>query len=141
MIHSAGAVVVGRDERGGSHLALVKTSGHLWAIPKGHLKPGEKIEQAAYREVEEETGLPRAELELIRYLGAFEYNEYASSVPKLNHFFLMEHVSTGLPPLAPDADHSRAAWWEVPLRGLPLAYDYQRSLLLELGLWQSPVDG
>jgi 8-oxo-dGTP pyrophosphatase MutT (NUDIX family) len=37
-----------------------------WQMPQGGLKPGEEPAQAVLREVEEETGLPRASLEPIR---------------------------------------------------------------------------
>jgi putative (di)nucleoside polyphosphate hydrolase len=37
-----------------------------WQMPQGGLKPGEEPAQAALREIEEETGLPRASLEPIR---------------------------------------------------------------------------
>ena len=56
-VSCAGAVVGRSDGR-----ILVIRRGHppsegLWSIPGGRVEPGESLEQAAYREVLEETGL------------------------------------------------------------------------------------
>lgn len=36
---------------------LIRDRGGYWVLPKGHLDPGETHQQAALREVEEETGI------------------------------------------------------------------------------------
>jgi diadenosine hexaphosphate hydrolase (ATP-forming) len=36
---------------------LIRDRQGFWCFPKGHLEPGESLEQAALREVEEETGV------------------------------------------------------------------------------------
>jgi len=51
--HSAGGLVV----RDGQVLLIATAGGRRWQIPKGHLEPGESLEQAAVREVLEETGV------------------------------------------------------------------------------------
>ena len=66
MIQAAGGVVV-RDGR----VLLVHRARHGdWSLPKGKLEPGESWEEAALREVEEETGV-RARLGA--YLGETHY--------------------------------------------------------------------
>jgi len=51
--HSAGGVVARGEE-----LLLIATAGRKrWQLPKGHIEPGESSEQAALREVREETGV------------------------------------------------------------------------------------
>ena len=57
-----------------------------WTLPKGKLDPGESFEEAALREVEEETGL-RARL--VRGLPAIRYPD-AKGRPKLVRYWLME---------------------------------------------------
>jgi ADP-ribose pyrophosphatase YjhB (NUDIX family) len=62
--HSAGAVVID-DGR-----CLLIRRGTEWAFPKGHLERDESPEQAARREVREETGI---EVELLASLGPTRY--------------------------------------------------------------------
>lgn len=62
-ITSAGGLTVEND-----HILLIRVESGKLAIPKGHIDPGETVEQAAMREVEEETGVkPR----IVGYLGEF----------------------------------------------------------------------
>jgi len=62
--HSAGAVVI--DER----RCLLLRRGRTWVFPKGHLEAGETAQDAARREVREETGLDVA---IDDYLGVTRY--------------------------------------------------------------------
>ncbi len=52
----------------GRHLLVVWHPNGHYGFPKGHVEPGETPEQAAIREVREETGL---NAEIIRYVGRF----------------------------------------------------------------------
>ena len=51
--HSAGGVLV----RDGEVLLIATAGGKRWQLPKGRIEPGETPEQAAVREVREETGV------------------------------------------------------------------------------------
>jgi 8-oxo-dGTP diphosphatase len=57
-----------------------------WSLPKGKLDPGESFEQAALREVEEETGLCAR---LVRELPSIRYSDNKGR-PKLVRYWLME---------------------------------------------------
>jgi len=67
-IQAAGGVVV--DDRDGTVLVVHRPRYDDWSLPKGHVDPGETFEQAALREVFEETGVRcqlHEELEPARY--------------------------------------------------------------------------
>ena len=54
---SAGGVVYRRGPRGIEVVLCGRTEDGVWGLPKGTPSPGESLEQAAVREVTEETGL------------------------------------------------------------------------------------
>lgn len=57
---SAGAVIF-RKENGVLYYLLLHYTRKYWDLPKGHLEGGETSEQAAIREIKEETGISVAE--------------------------------------------------------------------------------
>jgi len=59
---SAGGVVY-KKEKDKIKVALIKDSYGCWALPKGHVEKGEKREEAAVREAEEELGLNNLKVE------------------------------------------------------------------------------
>lgn len=125
---SAGGLVV-RTEDGISHGALIgrlDRRGRLrWSLPKGHVELGETTEQAAVREVAEETGISGR---ITARLGSVEYTFTAEGrrIHKRVHHFLMEAVAGELSDA--DIEVTEVAW--VPMDQMPgrLAYAGERRL-------------
>ena len=122
-IEAAGGVVV-RD----GEVALVHRPRYDdWTLPKGKLDPGESFEQAAVREVEEETGL-RAEL--VRELPATTYE--VNGRPKIVRYWLMEVADER--PFASNDETDELRWVPVDEALRLLSYDRDRELVANAGL-------
>jgi 8-oxo-dGTP pyrophosphatase MutT (NUDIX family) len=121
---SAGGLVI-RNLRGRPHVAVVRVRDQILALPKGHPGEGESAQDAALREVREETGLeatPVEKLGDIRYW----YARDGDRVLKIVSFFLLRYRSGRLE----DHDHEvEEALW-IPLEEAParLAYRGEREM-------------
>jgi 8-oxo-dGTP diphosphatase len=91
-VEAAGGVVLDGD---GLVVLVHRPKYDDWTLPKGKLHPGESFEEAAQREVEEETGL---RCRLIRELPSSEYPD-AKGRSKVVRYWLMEvEAETGFVP-------------------------------------------
>ncbi len=94
---SAGGVVY-RMEADAPLFLLIRDSYANWGFPKGHLETGERAEDAAMREVREETGL--AELALRGTIDTIDwyFRFRGRLIHKVCHFFLMETTQADTAP-------------------------------------------
>jgi 8-oxo-dGTP pyrophosphatase MutT (NUDIX family) len=94
---SAGGVVYRREE-GVPLFLLIRDSYGNWGFPKGHLESGERADQAAVREVREETGLRelalRGTIDTIDWYFRFR----GRLIHKVCHFYLMETAESATAP-------------------------------------------
>jgi 8-oxo-dGTP pyrophosphatase MutT (NUDIX family) len=121
---SAGGVVV-RRMQGRPFVAVVRVRDEILALPKGHPDADESAEEAARREVREETGV---DAELVEKLGdiRYWYARQGQRVVKVVAFFLFRYRSGSVE----DHDHEvEEALW-IPLDEAPdrLAYEGEREM-------------
>jgi ADP-ribose pyrophosphatase YjhB (NUDIX family) len=126
---SAGGLVVDRSgaEPRAALIARHDRRGRLvWSLPKGHVEAGETPEDAAVREVEEETGIRGS---VLAPLGVIDFWFVAEQrrVHKTVHHYLLEALGGELSD--EDIEVVEVAW--VPLDQVPaqLAYADERRLL------------
>ena len=98
----------------------------LWSLPKGHLEAGETLEQAAIREVAEETGIRGS---IIGSLGTIDFWFVVEGrrVHKTVHHYLMRAIGGELSD--DDVEVTEVAWFPLSDISEQLAYSDERGLL------------
>jgi len=126
-VQAAGGAVLRDREGGGVELCLVHRPKYDdWSLPKGKLDKGESFEDAAVREVWEETGLRcrrLQELEPVRYTDG-------KGRPKVVRYWLMEPLEdTGF---AADDEVDEIRWLEIPAASALVTYEHDQELVASL---------
>ena len=128
---SAGGIVVDTvgDLARAAVIARHNRAGRLeWCLPKGHLEGTETPEEAAVREIAEETGITGA---VRTRLGVIDYwfSGDGRRVHKAVHHFLLEAVSGDLTVEDdPDGEAEDVAWIALEDLGARLSYPNERRL-------------
>ena len=122
-IEAAGGVVV-RD----GQVALVHRPRYDdWTLPKGKLDAGESFEEAAVREVQEETGV---HARLVRELPSTSYR--VGGRQKIVRYWLMDVDHEG--PFEPNDETDQLRWVALDDALRLLTYDRDRDVLAGAGL-------
>lgn len=106
---SAGGVVYKRDDDNSLMILLIKNKDR-YGFPKGNVERTEKKEDAAIREVKEETGV---DAQIEEYLGNVEYwyRSAVDTIHKFVYYYLMRYMSGEI---NPQKEEIEAAEW-VPV--------------------------
>lgn len=108
---TAGGVVWRRNDRGVIEILLIQDAKERWTIPKGHIEEGETAKQTAEREIAEETGLQKMDMQ--GFLGKinFRYRRQQSLVLMTTEIFLVQAKG--------DTDDIRPEEWMKGIRWFP----------------------
>ena len=98
-----------------------------WTLPKGKLDAGESFEEAALREIEEETGI---HARLVRELPETHYE--VRGRPKVVRYWLMEVESD--PGFVPNDEVDELRWLEPAQASALLTYERDRDVLAAAAL-------
>lgn len=129
---SAGGVTVS-VHNGHAYVAVIarrNRGGRLeWCLPKGHLEGEETAQEAAVREIGEETGI---EARVLRHLSSIDYwfSGHDRRVHKVVHHFLLEALG-GTLTIENDPDHEaeKVEWVRIDRVAARLAYPNERRIV------------
>lgn len=135
IVHAAGGVVTRTAPDGTTEVLIVHRPRYDdWSLPKGKAEPGERAEDTALREVEEETGyrcVLGTEIPTVHY-------EDRRGRHKEVRFWHMAVISDELPKpddktFVPNEEVDELRWISPTAAATLLSYDADRNIVLGLG--------
>jgi 8-oxo-dGTP pyrophosphatase MutT (NUDIX family) len=120
VVHQAGAIVVRRE--GDDRLVLLVTArreASHWLFPKGHIEPGESVEEAAAREAHEEAGVRGT---VIARIGSLSYRFGPDT-------YVVQYVLLGTDERGYPREGRRLAWCRYEEALQRLTFEDTRALL------------
>lgn len=130
LIHAAGGIVHNENDE----ILMIFRLGY-WDFPKGKVEEGESFEEAAVREVEEETGLHNIELRQPLPNTYHTYTLRNTDILKVTHWYEMHASQQTLTPQT-EEDIAQAVW--VPLKDVTA--HMQDSYPSLKGLWEETLN-
>lgn len=122
VVQAAGGLIV-RRQADQLQIALVHRPVHQdWSYPKGKLEEGETFEDAARREVLEETGL---QCRFLRFLGHTEYTDRKGRPKVVAYWAMAAEGGT----FEPNEEVDELRWLDIRAAGHLLSYERDRELL------------
>lgn len=127
---SAGGVVYRRENNSIEVVVCGRSADGVWGLPKGTPRPDESLEEAAVREVREETGL---QVRVIGKIGTIEYwfarPQQGVRYHKFVHHYLM--VATGGSTEDHDWEYDRVEWLPIEEALKTLSYKNEVEVVRE----------
>ena len=127
---SAGGVIY-RPGDGGPDVCLIATQGgKAWQLPKGLIERGEQPEEAARRELAEETGLQGEllqRLDRIEYWYVWDEDGERVRIHKLVYFFLFLYTSGSTEDHDEEVDDAR--WFPVAEAQKKLSFENEQRVM------------
>lgn len=127
VIKAAGGILQRSTPRGEEVMVVYRKRHQDWTLPRGKVKDGESFQEAAMREVKEETG---CSCKIGNYLGTISYS--AEGVPKVVLFWKMSVISEDNGSRNQD-EIGEALWLPVSAAIEKLTYTQEKTLLSRVG--------
>lgn len=131
VLRAAGGIIQRSTSRGEEVMLVFRKRHQDWALPKGAVKEDESFQEAALREVEEETG---CSCQLGNYLGTISYSDHG--VPKVVMFWKMTVIDEKSVP--ENEEIGEAVWLTVPAAIQRLGHAQEKALLSHLASAPKP---
>lgn len=127
VVRAAGGVPWRRSDDGAVEVLVIHRERYGdWTLPKGKLDPGETWEQAAVREVWEETGIVPV---LGEELGVTEYRDRYGRPKQVRYWAMLVAADAGF---TPNHEVDERRWEPAPAAAHTLTYGHDRAILAQL---------
>ncbi len=102
----------------------------IYVIPKGHIEDGEVAKDTAIREISEEAGLGKKDLEIIKFITKLNYTftagylEHTPVIDKDVYLFLVKYNGTALPIVQKEERFVGYEWFSLDkIRDIEVMFD------------------
>jgi 8-oxo-dGTP diphosphatase len=126
VIKAAGGILQRSTPRGDEVMVVYRKRHQDWTLPRGKVKDGESFQEAAMREVQEETG---CSCRIGNYLGTISYSD--NGVPKVVLFWKMALVEDK--GTKNNEEIGEALWLPIPAAIDRLTHAQEKALLSRIG--------
>ncbi|HXA84586.1 MAG TPA: NUDIX hydrolase, partial [Candidatus Dormibacteraeota bacterium] len=126
VIKAAGGILQRSTPRGDEVMVVYRKRHQDWVLPRGKVKDGESFQEAAMREVQDETG---CSCRIGNYLGTISYSD--NGVPKVVLFWKMTLVEDK--GARNSEDIGEALWLQMPAAIERLTHAQEKALVSRIG--------
>ena len=126
VIKAAGGILQRSTPRGDEVMVVYRKRHQDWTLPRGKVKDGESFQEAAMRQVLEETG---CSCRIGNYLGTISYSD--QGVPKVVLFWKMTLVEDK--GITDNDEIGQALWLQLPAAIERLTHTQEKALLSRIG--------